>query len=51
LTYSIFNSDKPFILESGHILPKYHLGYSTIGKLNNNKDNVVWIFHALTANS
>jgi homoserine O-acetyltransferase len=51
LTYSTFNSDKPFILESGHILPKYHLGYSTIGKLNNSNDNVVWIFHALTANS
>lgn len=51
MTYSTFNSDKPFTLESGYTLPKYHLGYSTIGKLNNSKDNVAWIFHALTANS
>jgi homoserine O-acetyltransferase len=51
LTYSIFNSDKPLTLESGYRLPGYHLAYTTYGKLNNAKDNVVWIFHALTANS
>jgi homoserine O-acetyltransferase len=39
------------MLESGYILPNYHLAYTTYGKLNNTKDNVVWIFHALTANS
>ncbi len=33
------------------MLPKYHLAYSTHGKLNRYRDNVVWIFHALTANS
>ena len=51
MTYSIFNSDKPLTLESGYRLPGYHLAYTTYGKLNNAKDNVVWIFHALTANS
>ena len=48
---SVFNFDKPFQLESGVILPGYHLTYTTHGRLNETKDNVVWIFHALTANS
>lgn len=29
----------------------YHLAYTTLGKMNADKSNVVWIFHALTANS
>jgi homoserine O-acetyltransferase len=32
-------------------LPGYHLAYTTHGELNEKKDNAVWIFHALTANS
>ena len=48
---SIFNYTKSFTLESGVTLPGYHLAYTTHGKLNAEKDNVVWIFHALTANS
>src|SRR5690242_13644239 len=51
LTKSIFYSDEPLTLESGVVLPAYHLAYTTYGKLNEAKDNVVWIFHALTANS
>lgn len=39
------------MLESGNTLPGYHLTYTTHGKLNAAKDNVVWVFHALTANS
>ena len=46
-----FNYKNPFTLESGKTLPSYHLAYTTLGKLNAEKDNVVWIFHALTANS
>lgn len=46
----IFRNNKPFMLESGKILPEYHLAYHTYGKLNSGRDNVVWIFHALTAN-
>jgi len=45
-----FNYNKPFALESGHVLPGYRLAYSTFGQLNANRDNAVWIFHALTAN-
>lgn len=48
---SIFKYDTPFTLESGVTLPGYHLAYTTHGKLNAEKTNVVWIFHALTANS
>jgi homoserine O-acetyltransferase len=48
---SVFKYDKPFQLESGVTLPGYHLAYTTLGKLNAEKNNVVWVFHALTANS
>lgn len=46
-----FQYNHPFTLESGHTLPGYHLAYTTHGVLNKQKDNTVWIFHALTANS
>jgi homoserine O-acetyltransferase/O-succinyltransferase len=39
------------VLESGRRLEKYHLAYSTYGHMNADKSNVVWVFHALTANS
>ena len=38
-------------LEQGGTLPDLTIGYHTFGTLNANKDNVVWVFHALTANS
>ncbi len=51
LTNSIFSSEKALALESGYVLPEYHLAYTTYGTMNKKKDNIVWIFHALTANS
>lgn len=51
MSTQIFTHTKPFTLENGITLPQYHLAYTTHGKLNARKDNVVWIFHALTANS
>jgi len=51
LSYNIFTSHDELTLESGHTLQGYHLAYHTFGALNAAKDNVVWIFHALTANS
>ncbi|MEO6683018.1 MAG: homoserine O-acetyltransferase [Ginsengibacter sp.] len=51
LEHSIFQSNQPFVLESGYRFPSYHLAYTTYGKMNSQKDNVVWIFQALTANS
>jgi len=48
---SIFQYKQPFTLASGETISEFHLAYTTHGKLNAAKDNVVWIFHALTANS
>jgi len=42
---------KQYTLESGQTLPGFTLAYKTWGKLNKEKDNVIWIFHALTANA
>lgn len=41
----------PFVLESGEALPELRITYHTFGKLNAKADNVVWVAHALTANS
>src|ERR1700710_3231240 len=47
----IFHYNQPLLLESGYELPGYHLAYTTHGVLNERRDNVVWVFHAFTANS
>ena len=46
-----YHSDQPFELEAGGCLPELTIGYHTYGKLNEPKDNVIWVYHALTANS
>lgn len=46
-----FLYQNPFRLESGEVLPELQVTYHTYGKLNEEGDNVVWICHALTANS
>lgn len=51
MSTTIFHYNQPFKLESGATLPAIHLAYTTLGELNAQKSNVVWIFHALTANS
>jgi homoserine O-acetyltransferase/O-succinyltransferase len=51
LSIQKFSFQAPFELESGFVVPGYQLGYHTIGQLNAEKTNVVWVFHALTANS
>jgi homoserine O-acetyltransferase/O-succinyltransferase len=47
----IFRHAGPFTLESGITIPGLHLAYTTLGEMNSDCSNVVWIFHALTANS
>ncbi len=47
----IYIHDKEFSLESGRVLPELQIGYHTYGKLNSSRDNVIWVCHALTANS
>lgn len=48
---AIYKSDKKFPLERGGCLPELEIAYTTYGKLNADKSNVVWVCHALTANS
>ncbi|MFT4533737.1 MAG: homoserine O-acetyltransferase [Saprospiraceae bacterium] len=43
--------DEPLELESGEQLSRFRLAYQTFGTLNADKSNVIWILHALTANS
>lgn len=47
----VFYSQQKFTLESGVVLPAFHLEYQTFGQLNDDGSNVAWVFHALTANS
>jgi homoserine O-acetyltransferase len=47
----IFEHKKTYKLESGQSLPGFTLAYQTWGKLNKEKDNVIWVCHALTANA
>ncbi len=46
-----FHSNEPFTLESGETLPYLTVAYHTYGTLNEEKDNVIWVMHGLTANS
>lgn len=46
-----FKVEEPLILECGKALRDLRIHYTTYGTLNADKSNVVWIFHALTANS
>ena len=46
-----FEYKEPFELECGETLPEITIAYNTYGKLNASQDNVVWVCHALTANS
>ncbi len=43
--------NNPFKTETGAVLPSLEITYHTWGKLNKEADNVIWICHALTANS
>ena len=47
-TYHIKN---PLVLECGETLQDLKIRYTTLGDLNSEKSNVVWVFHALTGNS
>lgn len=48
---NFYHSPHPFRLESGEYLPEIDIAYHTYGTLNAKKDNVIWVCHALTANS
>src|SRR5215216_2065880 len=46
-----YKYERTFVLECGKSLPGISIVYNTYGKLNADKSNVVWVCHALTANS
>ncbi|MBR6815037.1 MAG: homoserine O-acetyltransferase [Alistipes sp.] len=46
-----YKYDKEFELESGVKLPSLTIAYDTYGKRNAVSSNVIWVCHALTANS
>lgn len=43
--------NEPFILESGQTIEGLQIAYHTAGKFSASRNNVVWVCHALTANS
>ena len=47
----ILTLSTPFALEQGGTLTDCQVAYHSFGTLNAAGDNVVWVFHALTANS
>lgn len=47
----VFRSKERFQLDSGDCLPSLEVAYHTFGKLNESRDNIVWVCHALTADS
>lgn len=46
-----FHYNHPFALEAGGSLAGFQLRYTTYGKLNEQRSNIVWVCHALTGNS
>lgn len=46
-----YHHNSPLVLESGEVFPSVDIAYDTFGELNSAKDNVIWVCHALTANS
>ncbi|GIV38176.1 MAG: homoserine O-acetyltransferase [Cyclobacteriaceae bacterium] len=47
-THHFFDYQEAFVLESGRKLPGFRLAYTTLGRLNASRSNVVWVCHALT---
>jgi len=47
----IFHFDQEFELEAGETLPGFQLKYTTLGQLNSDRNNIVWVCHALTGSS
>lgn len=51
MSAKIFEYSEPFELESGESIEQLQIAYHTYGQPNLEISNVVWVFHALTANS
>lgn len=51
MTRHKYTHGKPFTLESGEVIEQLEITYHTTGKLSATGNNVIWVCHALTANS
>lgn len=51
MSVQVYKYNLPFLFENGDSLPSLEIAYHTFGSLNQKKDNVIWICHALTASS
>lgn len=47
----VYKSNNPFVLENGKIIENLDIAYQTFGNLDADKSNVIWVCHALTADS
>ncbi len=47
----VYSHQAPLTLEDGSILPGVDIAYHTYGTLNEDASNVIWVLHALTADS
>ena len=46
-----FDYASPVTLDCGAVLPEVRIAYHTYGTMNEDRSNVIWVCHALTANS
>lgn len=46
-----YHHPEPVTLESGAVLPALTVAYHTYGRMNADRSNVIWVMHALTADS
>jgi len=51
MSVKIYKHPEPFVFENGKKVHDLEIAYHTYGQLNDTKDNVVWVCHALTASS
>jgi homoserine O-acetyltransferase len=47
----IYRHEEPFVLENGEVLPELVIAYHTFGQREEDDSNILWVCHALTANS
>ena len=47
----VYRYTQPFSLQAGGQLPGFELAYQCWGQLNEEKNNVIWVCHALTGNT
>jgi homoserine O-acetyltransferase len=43
-----YESDEPFRLQNGFMLPSLRIAYESWGTMNAEKDNVILLYHALS---